>query len=244
MIDDWLNSFNQPTNQQSTILLRITHHVSRNMKKFFLFILSLILLLCLYGIVLVAPVALFFMYAPSSQVFAEALQTQLNTFSTFSIVEKNGEISDTSNTTHSITLTITKEDLDTLLYNVLTAKQSRLITIERVESDISAETIHLAIESHYGLFGWRMFDMTLYSEWMVRRSAISFKPVIPSIVEIKPIDIHTSYLHSVNFVELWNVLEKKEFSNGWIPLPLASELQIEDIILWEDEIAVSIASNP
>jgi hypothetical protein len=212
------------------------------MKKFLLLFLFLFLLLCLGGIVLTAPVVLLFTHVSSPQALAETLQDQLNAFSTFTIVEENGQTDDTSLSKHSITLTITEKDMNRLLYNCVTAKKSPFITIEKVESDISAETIYVVIDFFYGLFGFQTSD-SIMSEWMVRVSPASSESAMTSRIEIKPVDIHTSYLYSVNFVELWNVVKRGKSFDGWLPLPLDPELQIEDIILWEDEIAVSIASG-
>ena len=208
------------------------------MKKFFLLILILILLVCLCGAVLIAPVALFFLHISSLPGLAETSQEQFDAFAGFLVVEENGQTNDTTTIIfHTITITIAEEDLDTLLYDYLSTKQSGFIRIEQVDTDISAETIYIAIDANFGLFGFQVFETTLFSEWMMRSS-----PEVGTI-ELKPVDIHTSYAYTVNLVKLWNVMKRKELSEGWLTLPLTSQIQIEDIILQENEIAISIASG-
>ena len=207
------------------------------MKKFFLSILILILLVCLCGVVLIAPIVLFFLYIPPLPDLAGTFQEQIDAFSVFSVVEQDKQTNETTTITfHSITITILEEDINTLLYDHLSTKQSSFITIEQVDSDISAETIYIEIDAHYSFFGSQVFDTTLFSEWMVRTSPEA------GIIELKPVDIHTNYAYTVNFVKVWNVMKRKELSDGWMILPFASQLQIEDIILRENEIAISIAS--
>ncbi len=169
---------------------------------------------------------------------AETLQEQLDAFAVFSIVEQNGQTNETATMTfHSITVPIAEEDLNRLLYTHFSAKQGKFITIDQVDTDISTETIYAAIEIHYGLFGFQGFDAILFSEWMLRSSPGA------GIIELKPVDIHTSYAYTVNLVKLWNVMKRKELSDGWMTLVLASSPEIEDIILQENKIAISIASG-
>lgn len=187
---------------------------------------------------MITPVVLFFLHIPPLPDLAETFQEQIDAFSVFSIIEQDKQTNETTTITfHSITITIVEEDINTLLYDHLSTKQSSFITIEQVDSNISTETIYTEIDAHYSLFGFHVFDTTLFSEWMVRTSPEA------GIVELKPVDIHTSYAYTVNLVKLWNVMKRKELSDGWMMLPLASQLQIEDIILRENEIAISIASG-
>ena len=208
------------------------------MKKIFFLIIILILLVCLCGVALIAPVVLFFLHIPPLPDLAETFQEQIDAFSAFSVVEQDEQTNETTTITfHSITITIVEEDINTLLYDHLSTKRSSFIMVEQVDSNISAETIYIEIDVHYGLFGFHVFDTTLFSEWMVRSSPEA------SIIELKPVDIHTSYAYTVNLVKVWNIMKRKELSDGWMMLPLASQLQIEDIILQENEIAISIASG-
>lgn len=210
------------------------------MKKYVLLFICLLLpivLVGLYGMWLIAPVGLLFLHAAELPLSAETFQQQLNALAMVSIAEKTEKAKDAATIPATITFTIPAEALNVLLYQGLTAKPGKFITVDRVNVDISAETIYAVCDVHYGLPGLPKLAAIVYSEWKVKNSANA------GTVEIKPIELHSNRLYSVNLAEWWAKFEKKEASGGWMPLSLVTPLQIQDIMLEEDALVLLIASK-
>ena len=135
-------------------------------------------------------------------------------------------------------MSITNENMRTMLHHALTKKQNTFIAVNDVDTEISPEMIYLAISSNYGLPGYRPYETTVFSEWMVRMSPRSPGTAQTHMVEIKPVNIHTNHLYTVNLAKFWPYVTRTRVSDGWFRLPSFPLIQLEDIVLNEHAISI------
>lgn len=200
----------------------------------------ILVILVVYVVILVAPVGVFLHQISSLEFSGDALHDQLSAISSISISEDPGE-TDVVPTSQALTLTVTDENISTMLYNALIKQKRAFMAVEQVDTNISPEMIHLAISSRYGLFGYLPYETTVFSEWMVKVSPNPSDPDRTSVIEIKPVNIHTNHLYTVNFAKFWKYATKTDVSDGWFALPSSIQFQIQYLILKDHEISLSIA---
>ncbi len=202
------------------------------MKKTFVII---FVVFVVYAVMLITPVALFFFQLSSLEFEGQALYDQLSALSALTIVENPGETERTSKH-HFLTITITDENFSSTLYDALIKQKNSFMRLHLVDTTISPERIHLAISSNYGILGIFPYKTAVFSEWMVR--VLDADDV--SFVEIKPVNIHTNHLYTVNFAKLWKYVSNTETSEGWLVLPSSSQFQIRDITLEDHELSLNV----
>lgn len=212
------------------------------MKKF-LFILFLILILCLSGFALIAPVGLMFLHISSLPGLSGIFEEQLHLFSQLTLVEEDDQQEKFFNRVHSITITLTEEELDRIIYENLSAHPSSLFEITQVNTELSAEMLLITLNVRYHLFGMSVFETTISSEWMLRVSPAFSASPMPGLVEIKPVDIRAAYFVSINWVKFWDVVFREKSLDGWTPLPSMSSFCIEDIDLQDNECMITLAPS-
>lgn len=206
------------------------------MKKVLLIILVLVVG---YIVILVAPVVLFLFHISSLEFQEDGLQEQLRMLSTLSIFEEPDKYRFPPGE-QNITVTVTNEHVNTMLYHALTEKQNPFMTINQVNTTISPEMIHLGISSDYGFFSYQPYKTTLFSEWMVRVVPNASDSGKTHIVAIKPITMHTNHLYTVNLAGIWKYVAKTGSSNGWLALPSTSQLQIRALTLKDQKASIHV----
>lgn len=213
------------------------------MKKI-LVILIPILLICLGGLALVAPVGMVMLHVASLPGLSGPFEEQLHLFSHLRLVEEDDQQEKPLNIVHSITVTLTEEELAGVIYENFSTQSSPLFEITQVNTDISTEMLLIVLDVRYHLFGLSVFTTTISSEWMLRASPAFSASPMPGLVEIKPIDIRTEHLASTNWVDLWDVVFRKKSLDGWTRFPSMSLFHIEDINLGENECMITLAPSP
>ncbi len=203
------------------------------MKKF-LIIVCIILLL--YGTFLVTPVGLFFYQLSSLEFSADIFPEEFQTLAALSIVEQSGA-GNTENKSRNIMLILTEEDVTPILHNAFRKKEGSFMKVRQVDINISPETIHVVLSSQYGLFGYQFFYTMVISEWMVRVYPES-SPA--GHIEIKPLDIHTNHLYTVNWAKIWDTVMKTDRTDGWLALPSSSRVRIYELTLKEHEVFIHV----
>lgn len=204
------------------------------MKKF---LLLLFLALFLYILILVAPVGIFF-YSLHSLNFSEKTPAQeLSALSLLVVIEEPAESQDETHATESqtqvVTFTIPDEEISAMFYDDLTARQLPGLTLDTVETTISPEMISLTISWHCQFFGYQFYEVTVLSEWLVRFSEAK-------VIEVKPTNIHTNHLYSVDWVMAWEYVNRAEKPDGWLALTSFAHMNVQDIVLKDREVALTI----
>jgi hypothetical protein len=206
------------------------------MKKLLLLI---VIGMILYWVFLAAPVGVFFWQFSSLEFSDEILQEQLNALSTLAVIEPSSD-EDNANSRQMLTVSVTEENAETMLYNALLKQQNGVITVNQVHMEISPEMIRLDLTFQLGLKDFLSFETTVFSEWMVEAFPREAEKDGTKTIGIKPVDIHTSHLYTFNWGELWEPLTKTRVSDGWFLLPLDSQLRIHELSLQDQELSVSL----
>ncbi|MBD3305059.1 hypothetical protein GF339_01780 [candidate division KSB3 bacterium] len=202
-----------------------------------LYLLILLLLIAAIGLVFVAPAGLALFQLASLEFPGEAIHEQLQALTTFSIVEAANE-TEAEHRRQVLTLTVTDENIQTMLANALSQQDSPFITITDVATIISPEALSLTLTAQYGLFGYGIFDATVFSEWAVKM--VEALPEGGNGVAMKPLNIHTDHLYTVNLARLWRYLAHTAKTDGWLLLPSIAPLQLEHLTLDDHQISFSV----
>jgi hypothetical protein len=205
-------------------------------------LLVIFLMLLLGGTILIAPFALFLHHIYTLDLSEESLYEQVEMLSFFSFSEEaDGTDSSTAAEGQVFMITVTDEDLGTMLHHALAKNPSPLITVSNVTTTISPEMIFLEISLQFGLSGYQIFETAVFSEWRARISQGASDTYKNPLIEIKPVDIHTTVLHTLNFARFWKYATQTETSDGWLALPsLSSHFDIQYVVLQDHEISISL----
>ena len=209
------------------------------MKKIFLVV---FLMLLLGGAILIAPVGIFFHHIYTLDLSEESFYEQLEMLSFFSFSEEaGGTDSPTDATSQVLMVTVSDENLGTMLQHALAKNPPSFISVNNVTTTISPEMIFLKISLQFGLFGYRLFETAVFSEWRARISQGASDAYKNPLIEIKPVDIHTNVFRRLNFAKFWKYATNTTTSDDWLALPsLSSHFDIQYVVLQDHEISISL----
>lgn len=202
-------------------------------------ILLIVVLIGGYIATLVAPVVVFVHYLADVPWSATVLQEHVSSLAGLSLVEASGTAAQAAD----VTLTIPEEVVEDVLAAQLTANRSEYLTIDTVEVEIAAEGMAVVVEARYGLYDWQIFETKLYASGTAQLRLTTRDAVgTTGVFDLWPTDLHTNRLYSVNWVYVWQKVFKPDADDARITLPLSVPVHIEDIVLGEHELYVTIRS--
>ncbi len=209
------------------------------MKKVFVFLVTA--LLCC-GLYLLIPLGLFGCALYSFDVSQDILLHELNGISPLLMTEKRPEESEEPEASvEFITFSISEEALGEMLFDILKKKQHPLLAVDHIEIQISPEMVSLAISWAYHLLDYQFYQATIFSEWVVRSNAGNSDDENTAMIEIKPYNIHSNKLYSVNWADVWQLVNRIKNTDEWFTLfSKKQELPIRDILLQDDQLSINV----
>ena len=106
----------------------------------FLWVLSALLLGCFGGLVLVSPMLLLFEHISSLAGLALHIQEQFDVLTDLTIIEGPPQLKEPHTAIiHSLSVTIPEEDVSQMLYDSMTARPARFLTVTDLMVQISTE---------------------------------------------------------------------------------------------------------
>ena len=208
------------------------------MKKFFFRLFLLLLLFFLgYALFLGAPFGLFFYSFQALNESEEAFSLELSPLSGLIIVEEGSKTEAALVTKQTLTYALSAEVLERLLLSYLEERPLPGIPLNSLEVMIAPEMLSLRISWQCELFGYRFYDNTVFSEWLIRLA----KDKEQTRIEIKPKELHSNHLYSVNLAEFWEDFPWVDDNpDGWFALDSSSRLNIQELILQDGAAALTL----
>ena len=203
---------------------------------------SSILIFLLFGsAILIAPIGLLFYHMYTLDFSEESLYQQLHTLSLFSFSEEIASTDSTATTTsQTLTVTVTEENMSTMLHHAFAKNLPPFVTISNVTTTISPEMILLEVSLQFGLWQYRIFETTVFSEWLARVSQATSDANKTRIIEIKPVTMHTNHLYTVNFSKFWRYATHTDISDGWLALSSTAQFGLQDLVLQEHKVFIGL----
>lgn len=180
---------------------------------------------------LVAPIGFLGWQLAAGGSMEEFLHEQLAVFSMVSLVGQSEQ-----NVSHSITFSLNEDTVNAILMSRLQAQQPSFVNFDAPRSEIAPERILLEIPLQFGLLGYYPFTATVFSEWEVRAA----EEVSPADIEFRPVTLYTDHFYSANFVTVWEMVSSIDFQHEWIPLSFGSAVQVEDVLLQEHRLDLTV----
>jgi len=191
---------------------------------------------------LVAPVVIFLFHVSSLEFSEDIFREYLDTFSTLSVSENTENDSNSPNSAHELTVIITEEQVSQMLHAALMKQTSSIVTVNSVHVEVSPEGSRMEISYLYGISGYWPFETTIFSDWLIRtplQSPASNTSV--DILQIKPVNIHTNHLYSVDWAEFWPSVSRSKASEGWVNVRIGSGGYIRKFALQEHEFSLNLS---
>ena len=192
---------------------------------------------------LLSPIGLFFYYIADITEPGAWYAPEISAFSHLSVGEKSDKEKD--DLLSQITIAIPEEAVEATLRETLTAKALPCISIERVQTDISPEMMSVDLLAQCQVFHWPVSEFHIVTEWQAQAN-----PNVPgeegtSLALIKPLDIRTNYLSSINWTRIWNPVWKYIFRtetyDGWLDISSAlGTADIQELLLQDREILLNV----
>ncbi|GAK49108.1 hypothetical protein U14_00326 [Candidatus Moduliflexus flocculans] len=197
------------------------------------FILGFILVLCLVALIFASPVAVMWHQLASLSSICVFIEQEFAPFSDMAVSEESDGKDDAETQPQIVTVTLPQDTLKVMVQKALSDHALPCMTIRDVKTVITPETISIQIASACELFGRQLYAIKTLSEWEVRDDAG---------VNIRPTQIHSTVLRTINWASYWKYFAKRADDDGWQPFfPPNSSLAIQDILLQEREIAINFA---
>ncbi len=211
--------------------------------------LLLVLLICLVGLIAVSPVVLVFWHTAHLPGLSVSLQQDLEFLADLKIVEPPDQSSVESpdqsdepiNIVHSLDVTMPDEAVEEILNETLDQYPGRFIRITSLTIRIVPDRILAHIDVDYILGGRIVFNTVFTSEWRLRTSPVLLAAPMPNIVELSPLTIRAAYWPTVEWTPLWQIMTRQHAKNGWLPLEFTTPFRLEDLLLEDGELVLSIA---
>jgi hypothetical protein len=208
-------------------------------------VLSALLLGCLGGLILVSPMLLLFEHISSVAGLALHIQEQFDALAELTVIEGLPQRKEPHTAiTHSLSVTIPEEDVSQMLYDSLTARPARFLTVTEVMVQISNERMAIDTDVEYGFANIVVFTTTVTSEWKLRTVSSSSASPESNAIEVKPLSIRTHYWPAIDWIPLWTLIHRERLEYGWLPLQFTTAFRCDDITLQDHELALSIAPTP
>lgn len=210
-----------------------------------LWIISVLLLGCLGGLVLLSPMLLLFEHISSLTGLAAHIQEQFDVLADLMIIEDPTHLeAPHTPLIPSLSVTIPEHDVSQMLYDSLTSRPARLLTVSDVIVEISTERMAIDIAVEYGFADIAVFATTVASEWRLRAApSLSASPV-PNTIEVKPLSIHAQYWPAVDWVPLWTLIHRGRLEHDWLALRFTTAFRLDDMALQDHALTLSIAPTP
>lgn len=222
---------------------RHTDSQPRKKRRFFGWLLLVLLLaaLGLTGLAAIAPVALPMWHALHLSGFAAAVQAELAALAELEIVESSGEAEDAVEVVHALTVTIAEDILADMLRETLAEHPSPFLRVTSLRIRIIPNSILLDLNVMYTFREYAVFSTALATEWRIRTSPALLAAPMPTVVEVSPRLIRAAYWPEVDWIPFWQILARHRADGGWLPLECTIPLRLQDVLLDDGELLLSMA---
>ncbi|MCP4404240.1 MAG: hypothetical protein GY801_43905 [bacterium] len=212
------------------------------MKKFFRRLLPLLLSISLaYTLFLSAPFGLFFYSFHALNESEDAIALELHPLSGLIVFEDTSTTAEAELVSNqTLTYALSDEILERKLSAYFAKRSIPGIVLESLTATIAPEMLSLQISWQCELLGYRFYKNTVFSEWGLRVARVGEVKRI----EIKPSQLHSNHLYSVNLAEYWKYAPWVTRSDGWFALDSTSRLNIQELVLQDGEVALTLGATP
>jgi hypothetical protein len=217
---------------------------NRKKRKHLLWIMPVVLCLlaCLAGLIALSPVLLLFTHVVSLPGLSGPIQEEFELLTDLTIVESSEHAENPENFVHSLMVTLPEEAVEQMLYETVIREPGRFLSIQSVAThNIEPDRMQVDLDVNYMLWNRVVFSTSFTSEWLLRTSPSLLASPMPSIVELAPLTIRTTYWPSLEWTPLWQAMMRTRAKNGWIALEFTSSFRLEDLNIEEGELVFSIA---
>ena len=209
------------------------------MKTFFFRLFLLLFLAALgYALFLAAPFGLFFYSFQILNNSEEALAFELLPLSALIVLEDNSATEATPFSNQTLTYTLPDETLERILFASLEKRPIPGVVLDSLTVLIAPEMLSVEISWQCELLGYRFYENTIFSEWLIRAG----KNGDQQRIEIKPRDLHSNHLYSLNLAEYWTYNPRIKDPDGWVVLAPGSAMNIQELVLQDGAIALTFGA--
>jgi hypothetical protein len=209
------------------------------MKKFFFRLFLLLFLASLgYALFLCAPFGLFWYSFQALNETEEAFALELHPLSGLVVLENSSSAETALASKQTLTYALSDETVERTLSAYLLKRPIPGVVLDSLNVLIAPEMLSLKISWQCELFGYRFYENTVFSEWLFRVVRNGER----THIEIKPSDLHSNHLYSVNLVDYWNYAPWIDHPEGWFALDSSSYLNIQELALQDGVIALTLGA--
>ena len=209
------------------------------MKKFFRRLFLLLLFAALgYALFLVAPFGLFLYSFQALDDSEEAFALEIHPLSGLIILEDSSSPDTALTSNQTLTYALSDEILERLLSNYLTTRPIPSIALDSLEVLIAPEMLSLKISWQCELLGYRFYENTVFSEWQLR----VVKAGELKRIELRPQQLHSNHLYSVNLANYWAYSPWIDNPDGWFALESTSHLNIQELMLQDGDLSLTLGA--
>lgn len=207
------------------------------MKKFFRRLCILLLLISLlYVMFLAAPFALYFYSFQALNESEEAFALELYPLSGLIVLEDSTTAETALVSNQTLTYALSDETLERMLSVYVTQRAIPGFVLSSLKVMIAPEMLSLRVSWQCELLGYRFYENTVFSEWQLRVA----KAGEQKRIELKPKELHSNHLYSVNLAEYWEYSPWIDKPDGWFALDSTSQLDIQELVLRDGELSLTI----
>ncbi len=197
------------------------------------FIFGFIAVVCLVALVFASPIAVMWHQLAAFAGIRVLIEQEFELFAGVELSEEGGGTPKEQAQSQIVTVTLPQDALKTMIEQTLAEHALPCMTIREIKTAITPETISIQVASACELFGRQLYAIKTLSEWEVRGDAG---------VNIRPAQIYSTVLTTINWAKYWKYLAKNADADGWQPFFSSdSSLAVQDILLQEREIAINLA---